>query len=279
MWAHDATPQGGGRAQQGTTSPGAGAEGCLEGVGPSKQGGGRSTSHLCGGEGDEDITGDSPADIQEQRPVPGQPRVVLPRLQQPVGQGAVGQVDMGMSPQSLSWPSLALPEQVVPQAGTGAARRAPQLRAALGRAEDAEGASRVLRLHRHVAALSVLITPRQLWGGWEQVTSGHHSIAGALGARAGMGGHHSPEQLFCPSATSGRGVNGERGETPKSGVSPPSVQRRRGREGRKLWQLPGLKGTVLQLCGQRSELVRAQPLCPPCQKGSQRTPWTAEPRF
>lgn len=77
--------KGGRRAQQGTPSPGEGAEGCLEGVGPSKQGRGRGTSHRCGGESNEDITGDSPADIQEQPLEPSQLSVLAP-LQQPGGQ-------------------------------------------------------------------------------------------------------------------------------------------------------------------------------------------------
>lgn len=107
----------------------------------------------------------------------------------------------------------------------------PQLQAVLGPVEVVGAVAWVLLLHHHIAALGVLITPVQAWGGWEQVTTGHHSTGRALGARGGVGGDHSPEQLFRPLATSGRGAYGKRGrETSKSRVSPPSAQRERGRE-------------------------------------------------
>lgn len=58
------------------------------------------------------------------------------------------------------------------------------------------------------------------------------------------------EQLSCPLATSGREVHGEtRGRNTKIQGQPSPVQRERGREGRRVWRLPGFKGTVLQLRG------------------------------
>lgn len=136
--------------------------------------------------------------------------------------GAVGQGLWGLSPPTLARP---LPEPALPQAGTRAAPRAPQLRAVLGQVEHAGDVVWVLLLHRHAAAPTGLITPVQVWGGWEQVTTGHHGTGWAPGARAGMGGE--THRNSCPVLQQHlQEENMEKeGKTLKSRASPPSVQR------------------------------------------------------
>lgn len=181
MWAHDATPQGGGRAQQGTPNPGQGLRDAWKVWDlPSKGEGG---AHLTSVGEKAMRTSRVTALLTFRSSVlcPASPELCCPDCSSLWDKGAVGRVAMGMSPQSLSRPSLPLPEQALPQAGTREARRAPQLRAVLGWEEDAVDDARVLLRHLHLAALTVLITPRQLWGGWEQVTTEQWGDTGSKG--------------------------------------------------------------------------------------------------